>query len=70
MQHTMQRACARRRVPRTEVMPAVVRGAESWLTSVSEGPRPREEGAGSGAPHTEMVVTKEPPLGLATTSFL
>ena len=49
---------------------AVVSGADSWLTSVSEGPRPREEAAGSGAPHTDMVVTKKPPAELTTRSVL
>jgi hypothetical protein len=48
----------------------VVSGADSWLTSVSEGPRPREEAAGSGAPHTDMVVTKKPPAEFTTRSVL
>ena len=41
-------------------------GAVSWLTSVSAGPRPSEAAEGAGAPQTEMVVMKKPPLDLVT----
>lgn len=55
---------------RTLVMPAVFRGAVSWLTSVSMGPRPSEEAEGIGAPQTEMVEMKKPPEGFVTLKFL
>ena len=51
-------------------MPAVANGADSWLTRVSEALRPKEETEGSGAPHTDNVVTKKPPLGFTVLSTL
>jgi hypothetical protein len=47
-------------------MPTVLSGAVSWLTSVSAGPRPSEAAGGTGAPQTETVVMKKPPLGFVT----